>query len=101
MQVKITNSQSFTLAEILADNGQPANAQNPIARSEYAHVDLPEASGKLLIVSGMPMSASVLVSLHYKNLFSAIAIANPREGVAEIVHSVSADYAMGGIVPLA
>jgi hypothetical protein len=101
MQVKITKSQSFTLAEILGDNGQPANGQNPINRSEYAAVDLPEANGQLLVVSGMPMSAAALVSLHYKNQFSAVAIANPREGVAEIVHSITADYAVGGAIPLA
>jgi hypothetical protein len=101
MQVKITQSQSFVLAEILGDNGSPANAQNPIARSEYATVELPEANGQLLVISGMPMSAAALVALHYKNLFGAIAIANPREGVAEVVHSVSPDYSVGGAIPLA
>lgn len=101
MQVKITISQSFTLAEILGDDGSPANAQNPIARSEYATVDLPEANGTLLVVSGMPMSAAALIALNYKNAFRAIAIANPREGVAEIVHSITPDYSVGGAIPLA
>jgi hypothetical protein len=101
MQLKHTSGVAFDLIEILGNNGAPANAQNPINRDEYATVDFPEASGKLLIISGMPMSASVMVALRYKNMFSAIAIANPREGVAEIVHSVSRDYAIGGVIPLA
>jgi hypothetical protein len=101
MQLKTTVGTAFTLVEILADNGQPANAQNPIARSEYSTVEFPEATGSLLVVSGMPMSAAAMVVLHYKNLFKAIAIANPREGVAEICHSITPDYQVGGAVPLA
>jgi hypothetical protein len=101
MQVKITSAAAYSLAEILADNGSPANAQNPISRSEYDSVDLPEATGNLLIVSGMPMSTVALTALHYKNLFKAIAVANPKEGVAEIVHSITPDYAVGGAIPLA
>ena len=99
VKIKITGTAAATLAEILGDNGQPANAQNPIGRAEYSSVELPEAAGNLLIVSGMPMSAAALVALHYKNMFRAIAIANPREGVAEVVHSVTPDYAVGGAVP--
>lgn len=100
MIIKATKSDQVTLIEILGSNGQPASAQNPITRSEYSSVEFPEASGKLAVISGMPMSAVALVSLQYKNTFGAIAIANPREGVAEIVHSVTPDYAVGGVVPL-
>jgi hypothetical protein len=100
MQLKVTSGEHVTLIEILGDNGAPASAQNPISRSEYAAVEFPEASGKLAIVSGMPMSAAVMVALRYKNLFGTIAVANPREGVAEIVHSVSPDYQVGGAIPL-
>jgi hypothetical protein len=96
----VTTGQAFTLVEILADNGQPANAQNPIARSEYASTEFPEATGSLLVISGMPMSAAAMVALHYKNLFKAIAIANPREGVAEIAHSITPDYQVGGAITL-
>lgn len=101
MQLKATTGNAFTLIEILADNGQPANAQNPIARSEYQDVEYPEATGSLLVISGMPMSAAAMAALNYKNLFKAIAIANPREGVAEICHSITPDYQVGGAVPLA
>lgn len=101
MQIKVTVGQTFTMAEILGENGSPASAQNPISRSEYAATDLPEANGSLLVISGMPMSAVALVAMHYKNLFKAVAIANPREGLAEIVHSISPDYAIGGAIPLA
>lgn len=100
MQLRHTEKQSFSLIEVLADNGQPANAQNPIALNEYEHVDFPDANGQVLIISGMPMSAVVMVALFYKNVFSAIAIANPKNGVAEIVHSVSPNYHVGGVIPL-
>jgi hypothetical protein len=101
MQLKHTSGTSSDLIEILADNGAPASAQNIISRSEYSSVNFPDAMGKVLIISGMPMSAVVMVALRYKNTFSAVAIANPREGVAEIVHSVSPDYQVGGAIPLA
>lgn len=100
MQLKLTENKAFSMAEILADSGQPASAANPIARGEYSSVSFPEASGNLLIISGMPMSAVVFTTLHYKNVFSAIAIANPKDGIAEIVHSVSRDYQVGGAIPL-
>ena len=102
MQLKHTSGTASDLIEILGDNGQPASAANPINRNEYSSIDFPDVMGKkVLVVSGMPMSAVTLVSLHYKNVYSAIAIANPREGVAEIVHSVSPDYQVGGAIPLA
>lgn len=101
MKIKITEKNSFSLIEILGDNGAPSSPQNPIFAEEYGDVDFPDATGKLAIVSGMPTSAIALVSLHYKNVFSAIAIANPRAGVAEIVHSISKAHPVGSSVPLA
>jgi hypothetical protein len=101
MQLKHTSGVASDLIEILGENGLPASASNPINRNEYAETHFPDAMGKVLVISGMPMSAVALVALRYKNTFSAIAIANPREGVAEIVHSVSKDYQVGGAVPLA
>lgn len=100
MKLKVNENKSYSIITILANNEQPASGNNPIHCSEYQAVDFPESNGKLLVVSGMPMSASNLVSLHYKNLFGAIAIANPRNGVAEIVHSVSPDYKVGTTIPL-
>lgn len=101
MQLKHTPGVASDLIEILGDNGMPASTQNPISRNEYAEVHFPDAMGQLLIVSGMPASAVALVALRYKNTFSAVAIATPGDGVAEIVHSVSKDYQVGGAVPLA
>lgn len=101
MQIKITNKESFSLIEILADNGNPASPQNPInEQEELASVDFPEASGQLAIISGMPVSAVVLVALRYKNQFSAIAVANPRLGIALVVHSTNKAYPLGASIPL-
>jgi hypothetical protein len=101
MKIKITEKSSFALIEILGDNGAPASPQNPINAEEYGDIEFPDATGKLAIISGMPTSAIALVSLHYKNVFSAIAIANPRLGVAEVVHSISRSHPVGSSVPLA
>lgn len=98
---KITSKQSYSLIEILGDNGEPASPQNPIQSSEYSSVEFPESVGKLAIISGMPMSAVALVALRYKNMFGAIAISNPRNGVAEIVHSTTHEHPVGSSVPLA
>lgn len=100
MKLEVSQSQSFALISILGDNGQPASPQNPISAEEYADVDFPEANGALAVVSGMPASAIALVACHYKNLFGAIAVANPRAGVAEVVHSVSKSHPLGSSIPL-
>ncbi len=102
MQIKITEKSSFALLEILADNGQAASPQNPInEQEELGKVNFPEANGQLAIISGMPVSAVALVALHYKNLFGAAAIANPRLGVALVVHSTNPAYPLGASIPLA
>jgi hypothetical protein len=101
MQVKVTSKESFSLIEVLGDNGSPASPQNPISVEEYQDLDLPEANGQLAVVSGMPASAVVLLAVYYKNMFSAIAVANPRNGVAEIIHSTSRSYKVGTTIPLA
>lgn len=101
MQIKVTKKDSFSLIEILADNGAPASPQNPInEQEELGTVEFPEASGQLAIVSGMPVSAVALVSLKYKNQFGAIAISNPRLGVALVVHSTNKVYPLGASIPL-
>lgn len=102
MQIKITQNSSFSLLEILADNGMPANAQNPIDEAkELPLVDFPEASGQLLIVSGMPASAQSACAYAYKGTFGAVALANPRAGVAYVVGSVNPSYKIGQQIPLA
>ena len=102
MQIKITENNSFSLLEILADNGMPANAQNPIDESkELPLVDFPEASGQLLIISGMPASAQCACTFAYKGTFGAVALANPRAGVAYVIGSVNPSYKVGQQIPLA
>lgn len=102
MEIKITQKNSYALIEILKD-GKPTSPQNPIDEStELATVEMPEASGgKLAIVSGMPASALVMVALAYKNMYGAIAVANPRLGVALVVHSTTPAHPVGSSVPLA
>ena len=101
MQIKITSKESFSLIEILADNGAPASPQNPInEQEELASVDFPEGAGTLAVISGMPASALVMVSCYYKNRFGAIAISNPRLGVALVVHSTTKAYPLGASIPL-
>ncbi len=100
MKVEVSQSQSFALISILGENGAPASPQNPISAEEYSSVEFPEANGSLAVVSGMPASAVALVACYYKNLFSAIAIANPRAGVAEVIHSVTKANPVGSSIPL-
>lgn len=102
MIIDIKNQSSYSLISILANNGSPASAQNPIDEStELSSLVFPEATGKLAIVSGMPMSAVAAVTATYKNNYEAIAVANPRLGVAFIVHSTTPAHPMGSSVPLA
>ncbi len=100
MKINALKKDSFVLLEILADNGSLSSASNPILATEYASVDYPNVNGRLAVVSGMPMSAAAMVAIKYKNLFVAIAIANPLSGVAEIVHSASKEYSVGTSIPL-
>lgn len=100
MKLSLEKKQSFALITILADNGAPANAQNPIAIAELATAEFPEANGQLLVISGMPQNVFAGVACHYKNLFGAIAGVNSREQVAEVIHSVTKDYPVGAKIPL-
>ena len=101
MQIKITRKDSFSLIEILANNGAPASPQNPInEQEELVNVEFPEGAGTLAIISGMPVTAVTLVALKYKNTYGAIAIANPRLGVALVVHSTNLSYPVGASIPL-
>lgn len=99
MEIKVTSKTAFSLIEVFK-NGSPASPQNPIAVEEYQSVEFPEANGQLAVISGMPATALCLLACKYKNQFSAIAIANPRNGVAEIVHSTNPAYKVGTVVPL-
>lgn len=101
MQIKVTKKEYFSFLEILADNGMPANAQNPInEQEELAGIHFPDASGQLLIISGMPASAQCACVFAYKGTFGAIALANPRAGVAYVVGSVDKKYPLGTSIPL-
>ena len=102
MQIKLTETGNVTLLEILADNNLPANAQNPIDEAaELPLVEFPEASGQLLVISGMPASAQCACVFTYKGTFSAVALASPRAGVAYVVGSVNPSYKVGQAIPLA
>lgn len=101
VQIKITENGAYSLLEILADNGMPANAQNPIDEAaELPLVKFPEASGQLLIISGMPASAQGACLYKYKGTFGAIALANPKLGVALVQGSVNPNYKLGQSIPL-
>jgi hypothetical protein len=101
MKIKLTEKQNVTLIEILADNGLPASASNPINEAtELETLEKPEAFGKLAIISGMPGTAQNLLTYHYKNCFGAIALANPKLGVAFVVGSTNPDHKVGQQIPL-
>lgn len=101
MIIDIQSNASYSLISILANNGNPASAQNPVDESvELSDLNFPEANGKLAIISGMPMSAVAAVAANYKNAFEAIAVANPRLGVAFVVHSTTPIHPMGSSIPL-
>lgn len=101
MIIKASQEQSYCLIEILADNGNPASPQNPIGDSEFAQAEKPNVSGKLAVLSGMPVADLCGLMAHYKNLFQAIAIASPKEGVAKVRHSTTPEYPLGMNLPLA
>lgn len=101
MIIDIKTQSAYSLVSILANNGNPASAQNPVDEAlELSALEFPEANGKLAIVSGMPMSAVAAATAAYKNNFQAIAVANPRLGVAFVVHSTTPAHPMGSSVPL-
>ena len=101
MQIKLTENGNVTLLEILADNGMPANSTNPVDEAaELPLLQFPEARGELLIISGMPASAQGACLYKYKGTFGAIALANPRAGVAYVQGSVNPKYKLGQAIPL-
>ena len=65
---------------------------------ELPLVDFPDASGH---ISGMPASAQCACAIAYKGTFGAIALANPRLGVAYVVGSANPSYRVGQQIPLA
>lgn len=102
MKIKVTENQSFALIQICGNNGEPASPQNPIDEAtELKDIDFPEAVGQLAIISGMPSTAQCACTARYKNCFGAIALANPRMGVAFVIHSTTPNYQMGQQIPLA
>jgi hypothetical protein len=100
MKIRVTSKSSFSLIEILADNGMPASAQNPIDEAVELDCKKPEAFGRLAVISGMPGTAQNMVTYHYKNCFGAIALANPKMGVAFVIGSTSPEYKVGQQIPL-
>lgn len=99
MQLKVTEYAKGCLVEIMAENGEPASPQNPIYETkELSRVQFPDIKGgKLVVVSGMPMSAVVMTALRYKNMFGAVAINNPRLGYI-VVHSTTPEYPVGTVI---
>jgi hypothetical protein len=102
MIIDIKAQNSYSLVSILGNNGNPADGKNnPVDEAtELPLLEFPEANGKLAIISGMPMTAVAAVATAYKNSFQAIAVANPRLGVAFVVHSTTPAHPMGSSVPL-
>lgn len=100
MKLKATKQKKMTFLEILSNDDRPATIKSPISRREYASVEFPSINGELLIICGSKIPC-VLVGMHYKEMFEAIAIANSKEDIAEVVHSSSFDYNVGGVIPLA
>lgn len=100
MEVRVTENNGVTLLEVLKE-GNPVNAQNPVSVDELQTFAMPEVrGGEVVIVSGMPMWAVGVVALAVKNLFSAVAVLDPRLGGGVIVHAVSPKYKLGQILPL-
>lgn len=101
MQIKITEKISLSLLEILADNGMPANSNNPIDEvAELPLLEFPQANGQLLIISGMPATAQMACGHFYKNRFGAIALVTPKLGVALVIGSTNPSYKVGQAIPL-
>lgn len=101
MIIEIESRAEFDLLKILANNGQPANAQNPIDELvEIADICFPEPprTNKVLIISGMPASAVLAAGIAYKAHYAAIALHNPRLGGGQVVHSLSPDYPKGKVI---
>ena len=104
MEVKVTVNGSVTLLEIEKD-GKPVNATNPVSHEELVEMlnDLDVKGGELVYLSGMPAWAISALALRVKNLFGAVAQYDPRVGGTGgclVIHSVSAKYRVGQILPL-
>jgi hypothetical protein len=101
VNVTATTQPSYTLLAI-TKNGDPVSPQNSVDEvQELAGLDFDIAAGPgLAVLSGMPTSFVGAAIAHYKNQFGAIAVANPRLGVALVIHSTSPDYRLGDSIPL-
>lgn len=101
VNVTATSNPSYTLLTI-TKNGETVSPQNSVDEvGELSGLDFDIAAGPgVAVVSGMPTSFVGAAIAHYKNQFGAIAIANPRLGVALVVHSTSPDYRLGDSIPL-
>ena len=101
INVTATTNPSYVLLSI-TKNGELVSPQNPVDElGELSKLDFDIAAGPGVgVISGMPTSFVGAAIAHYKNQFGALAVANPRLGVALVIHSTSEGYRLGDSIPL-
>ena len=101
VNVTATTNPSYILLSI-TKNGEPVSPQNPVDElAQLSGLDFDIAAGPGVgVISGMPTSFVGAAIAHYKNQFGALAVANPRLGVALVIHSTTEDYRLGDSIPL-
>lgn len=99
MELNIKQTGDITLIEI-TKNETLVNPQNPVTPDELEDLDFPPASGKGLIISGMPVYAVVAVATAYKNTFGWVATLDPRLGGAVVCHTIDPLIKAGQVIPL-
>lgn len=100
MEAKTTVNGAITLIEIQKD-GKPVSPQNGVSVGELEDFanSVEVSGGEVAFLSGMPQWAIAALALKVKNLFSAVGVYDPKQGVI-IVHSTSSKYKVGQILPL-
>lgn len=99
LEIKATEKDSYVLIEILK-NGTFPSPQNLVLDEDYFGIDYPEIHAKLAIISGFPQDAACTVQAQYHGTIAAIAIANPKTGMARITKSVNPAHPVGSLIPL-
>lgn len=104
MEIKETRNGGVVLLEIQA-NGNPVSPKNPVTREDLAPFveSISIEGGELALLSGMPQWAMAALACSVKNVFSAVAMFDPRivdGGGCVVIHSTVSKYEIGQIVPL-
>jgi|GEM_PF-7000156 len=99
LQLKVTEKENYTLVET-QKNDKPTGQINPVQLSDYSDIEFPQIRGEILVISGMPTTATGIIALYYKAYFKVITFYNPREKNAEVAYSINPNIRLGQSVEI-